>query len=119
MTKDEYLREASRWKIDSELVARVEHRYSVELPELLKRIVSHSEDPVFFDDGTHILSYAEVIDAEDDLHVDFSGRKIIPVADCLDNDYIVYDYEHDVWALFNTTDEILFKERESLEELLK
>ena len=53
------------------------------------------------------------------LHVEFKKKGLLPVADCRENDFILYDFINGMWAKFNIVDEIIFKERLSLEELLK
>lgn len=42
------------------------------------------------DDGVRILAFKEILNAKEELHVDFKADGIIPVADCGENDFIVY-----------------------------
>ena len=44
---------------------------------------------------------------------------MIPLIDCSDNDFIVYHFDSKTWSKFNIIDECVFKEKESLDELLK
>lgn len=118
MTKSEYLKTAKGWEINLNLVAAIEKIYCVKLPELLRRIISHSEEPYFFDDGTHVLSYSEVLYADEDLDVAFSEKKLIPVVDCCDGNYVVYDYDNQTWAMYSIIDDILFNQSNTLDEIL-
>ena len=117
MTKSEYLKSVENWQIQDSIVDRIEKVYSKNLPELLQRIVSHTDKPFFFDDGTHILSYTEVLKAEEELGVAFPEKYIIPVVDCCDGNYIVYDYQNKVWAIYNIIDDIIFNQGNTLYEL--
>jgi hypothetical protein len=119
MTKMECVRQIYEGKIDKDKVQRIEKVYGAELPELIQKILSNCDESVFFDDGDRILSYQEVIDAKEDLHIDFARKEIVPIVDCGENDFIVYHFKEKKWSKFNIVDEIFFKERDTLEELLK
>ena len=120
MTKQEYLRSTNRFAIDQNKLQTIYAIYAGRFPEALERIISGSNESVFFDDDDmRILSFAEMVDAEQDLHIDFKSKKLMPIADCGDNDFIVYDYANNVWAKFNIVDETIFMKRAELGELLK
>lgn len=118
MNKSDYLDAASKWEIVDERVEAVGRAYSSRIPEQLQRIVSHADEPYFFEDGPHILSLAEMLGAEETLGVSFSDKHLVPVVDCCDGDYIVYDYDKEVWAIYNIVDDVSFKQGGSLAELL-
>ena len=118
MTRNEYLDQIERKKIDDSKVKKIESIYKSELSELLKKIVSNSAETEFLDDGIRILSFDEIVDAEKDLHVNFKDLGILPIADCGENDFIVYHFAKDTWSKFNILDEICFKEKNELKELL-
>ena len=118
MNKSDYLDAASKWEIVDERVRTVGKAYSGRIPELLQRIVSHSDEPHFFDDGSHVLSLAEMLGTEETLGISFSDKHLVPVVDCCDGDYIVYDYDKEVWAIYNMIDEVVFRQGDSLIELL-
>ena len=65
-----------------------------------------------------ILSYKEILNAEYDLHVDFKTKQMIPLADCGDNDFVVYHFDTHEWSKFNIIDEVTFKKRKTLAEVL-
>ena len=118
MNKQEYLNSIQRCTINEKKIIKISQLYSNELPDLLLKIVSNCDESVFFDDGSRILSFAEILDAERDLNVPFQQKSLIPVADCGDNDFIVYDYKNKVWEKYNIVDETVFKKRCKLEMLL-
>ena len=66
----------------------------------------------------YILSYAEIVDAEKQLHVAFKDKGMIPLIDCGENDFIVYHFEKEIWSKFNIVDETVFAKRNSVEDIL-
>lgn len=118
MKKSEYLERLGDVAIDEKRANKVKEIYSKDLPDVILKIVTIAGESEFFDDGTRILSYQEIIDAENDLHVAFSQYSIIPVADCGENDFIIYNYADGYWAKFNIIDESIFKKKKKISELL-
>lgn len=118
MNVAEYLKLVENMKIDSDKVETVQNVYEAKLPELLQKIVSNAEEPAFLDNDVRTLTYKEILNAEQDLHVDFKSNRIIPVADCGDNDFAVYYLDKCKWSRFNIIDETAFKERTTLEDVL-
>lgn len=118
MTVKEYLSQLSNFKIDDEKVTKIEKVYGITLPDTVKKIVSNSEKPLFVDDY-RVLSFAEIKDAEDELEVNFADKGLIPLVDCGDNDFIVYNFKTGKWSLFNIVDTCSFKVKSKLEELMK
>lgn len=118
MTRKEFLQAVEKSKIDELIVANVENLYGHSLPQIIKEMVSYSQDSIFFDDGYRTLSLSEILEAETDLHVDFIKYSMIPIIDCGDNDFIVYRFKDCLWSKFNITDGSVFKKRKSLFELL-
>lgn len=118
MTNREYLERIEELQIDNAKVSKIEGLYGTEVPEIVKRIISNNDKTIFLEE-CRVLSLAEIADAETDLHVDFKGKQILPLFDCMDNDFIVYHYGTGKWSLFNIVDECVFKMRNSLAELLE
>ncbi|MDU6340446.1 MAG: hypothetical protein E6583_03860 [Clostridium sp.] len=117
MTRNEYLAAISKCNIDQHKVVTVEEKYHNELPNIIKEIISFSEDTIIFDDEWRMLSFSEIIEAEQDLHVDFVKMDIIPLVDCGENNFIVYDFEDKMWSKFNIIDECFFKKKAMFNEL--
>ena len=119
MDKKEYLEWIKRVKIDWEKVEKINGLYGVEMPMIIKQIISESGKSIFFDDGVRILSFEEIVAAEKDLHIEFKAKGMIPIVDCGENDFIVYHFNDNIWSKFNIVDESVFKKKKSIEELLK
>ena len=118
MNKELFLDTLSTIKVDTKKVEHLCQVYSQELPPLVEKIVSICNGPVFLDSGIRVLIFDEIVDAEKDLHVSFSAKSLVPIADCGENDFIVYDFKSKCWAKYNIVDGTLFKKRASLCELL-
>lgn len=119
MTREEYVKSLKGLKIEPSKVEKIEKKYGTSLSDIVKKIISNSDETVFFDDAYRILSISEIEDAENDLHINFKQKGIIPIADCGENDFIVYHFNDDFWSKFNIIDETVFKKKNSLEDLLK
>lgn len=118
MLRKEYLQKISSFQVKVEIVKKIEDIYGVISSEEVKKVVSNCGETIFFDDDYRVLALQEILDAEKDLHVNFKEKEIIPIIDCGENDFIVYHYMDDIWSKFNIIDEIVFKKKESLEDLL-
>lgn len=118
MTKEEFLSEISTAEVDEQKVKKIQETYGISLPLQLQQLISCVDETVFFDDDSRILSFQEIIDAEEDLHTDFKTAGIIPVADCGDNDFVVFNSADNTWAKYNIIDEVSFKKRTNLCEVL-
>lgn len=119
MKKNEYLNSLEFVAIDAKKIEKIQRTYSVDLPEVIRKMITVANKPLFFDDGTRMLSFEEIVDAEKDLHVAFKEKGIIPLVDCGENDFIVYHFRDRIWSKFNIVDETVFKKKNKLEELLK
>ncbi|WP_028517448.1 hypothetical protein [Ruminococcus flavefaciens] len=119
MTIKEYLGKIKELKIDEIKVNHIEKQYSEGIPKNVKRLISNCDKTIFFDNDNilRLLSFSEIMNAEKDLHVDFKSRNMIPLFDCGDNDFIVYNYKDANWAKFNIIDEVIFKTENNLEEV--
>lgn len=117
MNKQEYLQTLDNIEIDINMVSTVEKIYEGQISDIAKRIISNSKSTIFIDE-TRLLSYNEILDAEEDLGVNFIQKQLLPLFDCGDNDFIVYHISNGKWSLFNIIDECVFKNASSFEELL-
>lgn len=119
MTRKEYLRHLTNVKIDAKKVDEVASAYGTELPEVICKIVSDAKETIFFDDEYRILSLDEIVEAENDLHVEFKEKGILPLVDCGENDFIVFHFNDGFWSTFNINDETVFRKRDCFEELME
>lgn len=119
MTGKEFLASLGTIKTDRERVQRVESAFSAALPEVILKLVSNGDGPVFLDGGSRVLSCDEIVDAEEDLHVAFKKMGILPLVDCGENDFIVYHFLDKTWSKFNIVDETVFETGAGFSDLLK
>lgn len=117
MTNEEYMNQVKGLEINREKAAEVEKVYHTEFPLFVQAIISNVNQPVFLED-CRVLAYSEIINAKEDLKVDFAAKKIIPLIDCGENDFIVYHFDTKKWSMYNIIENCSFREKESLDELL-
>lgn len=120
MKREDFLCKTQEKTVSTEKVSAIQNTYNAaRLPEFVQKIISECDRTIFFDDGGRLLAFDEIISAERDLHVDFKHETIIPLMDMGENDFIVYNFNDNIWAEFNITDEISFNENESLSALME
>lgn len=118
MTIGEYIQLAAETKINESMISNAEQVYKTNFPDDIKRFISSSKEGTFLNNNFRALAFSEIIAAENDMHVDFVSKKLIPLFDCFDNDFIVYDFGSSHWAKFNIVDECLFKIKQDIEEVI-
>ena len=116
MTGKEFILLLKNESAHKDVIIEIEAKYGMKLPMLVQKIISYSQESIFFENGWRTLSTKDVLEASEDLHVDFSALKILPLFDTGDNDFIVYCIVSDSWAKFNIIDECFFKQKKLLEE---
>ena len=119
MDKEQFLQAVSVQKLDSEKVSVIQEIYGFTPTEEIKKIISICDESVFIGDECRLLAYSEIQNASEELHVDFAGQKILPLFDYFDNDFIVWHFDEQNWSMYNITDQIAFKVREHLSDLLR
>lgn len=118
MNKIEYLKNVEKCPINKKRINSMMKKYNAEFSDILAHIISYADSTDFIDEERRALSFEEIADAGNQVGVDFVSLGMIPVIDAYDNDYIVYIFEEDVWAKFNVFDQVAFKKRATLQELL-
>lgn len=109
MTKKDFLLHLENQRIDFKIMEKIEREYGFKIPDVIQKVVSMSVKPVFFSNGWRTLSASEILDASEDLYIDFKGQKILPVINTDGNDFIVYRAKDDTWSMFNVIDKCYFK----------
>ena len=118
MNKEEYIKLVRNTEIDKDREAEVTGIFGCKLNDVLARAISVADKVDFFDEERRALSYKEIVGASELLGIDAVERGIIPVVDSYDCTYIVYQVNEGKWAKYNTVDKEVFKERDSLEEIV-
>lgn len=117
MTKKEFISQVNNANIVEKNVIKIETVYKVKLPVIIKKLVSVSEKTEFIEDW-RLMANSEIVSANEELHVDFVGKGMLPLIDCGDNNFIVYHFNTDEWSKFNIIDECIFKKKTRIEEFL-
>lgn len=118
MTISAYMKKANIAKVDSDLVTKITEAYNAKIPELVEKLISISGNGEFVA-CYRFLSFSEILYAEDDWGISLKKKKIIPIVDCSDNDFIAYNAAEKVWQMYNIVDEIGFSKTQNLADLLK
>ena len=110
MTSSSFMRELEAVPFNADKISRIESIYNVSLDDISKKIVSASDETIFFEGSTFLraLAFDEIVDAEDDMNVEFSNYKLVPLFDMGDNDFICFDARRSAWCKFNIVDEMAF-----------
>ena len=119
MIKKDYLSHLDTVVIDKAMVSQLEKKYDCVFPERIAQVISRATDTIFFEDDSRMLSFSEMLDAEKDLHTEFVKLGLLPLADCGENDFIVFHVKDGTYSVFNIIEECDFKRKDSLEALLK
>lgn len=118
MTIHEFIELSANQQIDVPFVDKLKQLYSTELTGQIAKLVSAKPlgESLEADDILRLMSNEEILNASEDLDVDFVEIMLLPLLDTGDNDYIAFDLKNDNWCMFNIADAIKFKQRESFEE---
>ena len=119
MDKEQFLHAISNNIIDSNKVSAIQKIYGFTSTEEIEKLISICGEPIFIGNECRLLAFSEIQNASEELHVDFVRQKILPLFDCFDNDVIVWHFDEQKWSLYNITDQVSFKVKEHLSELLK
>jgi hypothetical protein len=107
--------------VEEKTVGEIERVYGAKLDDTVKRLASISRKSVSYDDFSLLrsLSLQEILDASEDMQVDFVSLRLLPLFDAGDNDYIAYDLNKKCWCMYNIADEIKFRESKNLSDYLQ
>lgn len=118
MDGKQYIEMISKKAEDAAKIKKIEETYKTSIPGILRKIVSNCDETVFLDDEKRVLSFDEIIDAERDLHTEFIKKGLLPVVDNGENDFTVFRFSQKNWSKYNIIDEVEFKVKDTIEELL-
>lgn len=118
MTKKEYLDNVKTSHIDSERIKVIENLYHAVIDGIIANAISYSGTIDFFDEERRALSFDEIKNADSIFGATFVGNRLVPVIDAYDNDFIVYSIDEGKWGKVNLSDMIMFKKRDTLDEVI-
>ena len=96
--------------IDEPIINKIETLYKTKLPDDIKKIISLNQDGMLYDDADLLrgLSADEILNAAEDLWVEFTDINALPLFDTGDNDFIIFKTDQKCFYKFNIVDEIEF-----------
>jgi len=110
------LAELDRVEIDNSIISEIEALYKTKLTTEVKKVISLNKDGVSYDDKSVFngLSADAILNAYNDLYVDFVGLQLLPLFDIGDNDYIVFNIKKRCYAIYDISDDDEYSEEYDL-----
>lgn len=118
MTKQEYIDNVKKYPENSERIRAISDIYGTEITGRIAKIVSFADNADFIGEERRAFTFSEILNAAKEYDIDFKALGIIPIIDAYDNELIVYVISDNIWAKYSMSDDVLFKKRTSLEEIL-
>ncbi len=118
MTKQEYIDNVKKYPENAERIRVISDIYGTEIKGQIAQIISFADNADFIGEERMAFSFNEILSAAKEYDIDFKALGIIPIIDAYDNELIVYDIADNKWAKYSMSDDVLFKKRDSLEEIL-
>ena len=118
MTKQEYIDSVMQYPANKDRIKEISDLYGTKINGIIAKIVSFADNADFIGEERRAFSYNEILNASKEYDTDFQTLGIIPIIDAYDNELIVYVIAEKVWAKYSLSDEILFKKKNTIEEIL-
>jgi hypothetical protein len=106
----------SKVEIDKDSIREIENLYKTKFPTEVTKVVSLNKDGVSYDDKSIFngLSINAILNAYNDLYVDFVGLQLLPLFEIGDNEYIVYNIKKRCYAIYDISDDDEYSEESNL-----
>jgi lambda repressor-like predicted transcriptional regulator len=103
-------------EIDKESINEIETFYKTTLPTGVKKVISLNKDGVSYDDKSVFngLSVNAILNAYNDLYVDFVSMQLLPLFNIGDSEYIVYNLKKRCYAIYDISDDDEYSEETDL-----
>jgi hypothetical protein len=103
-------------EIDKESINEIETLYKTKLSTELKKVISLNIDGVSYDDKSIFngLSANAILNAYNDLYVDFVALQLLPLFEIGDSEYIVYNLKKRCYAIYDISDDHEYREESDL-----
>ncbi len=118
MNKIEYMDAVKDAVVKQDRVEAIAKVYGIQVNDLIAGILSVADQIDFFDEERRALAYEEILNPVEKMDIDFVNLQAIPLIDAYDNTYIVYMIREKKWAKYNSIDNVFFKKKDSLSEVL-
>jgi len=103
-------------EIDKDSITEIEALYKTKLSGELKKVISLNKDGVSYDDKSVFngLSAKAILNAYNDLYVDFVSLQLLPLFEIGDSEYIVYNFAKRRYAIYDISDDDEYSEESDL-----
>jgi len=103
-------------EIDKAIIGNIEALYNTKFPNQLQKVISLNKDGVSYDEKSVFngLSANAILNAYNDLYIDFVGLNLVPLFDIGDSEYIVYNLKKRCYALYDISDDDEYREETDL-----
>jgi lambda repressor-like predicted transcriptional regulator len=103
-------------EIDRPITSEIETLYKAKFPGELLKVITLNKDGVSYDEKSVFngLSVNAILNAYNDLYIDFVGLNLVPLFDIGDNEYIVYDLKKKCYALYDISEDDEYSEESDL-----
>lgn len=118
MNNNELIKTIEKCEIDINKVKFISEKFCFTPNEFISKFISYVDKSDFIAKERRILGYSEVLNCDEDISDDLVNQKCIPFIDCYDGEFIVYVIDEDKWGLYSVYDNLIYDERNNLEDLL-
>jgi len=118
MKRKDLIEKLKSVSVVTEKVEDMQKEYGTEFSQEMKSIISQSIEPLFFEDNSRMLSYGEIFSADIEYDNNFKELGIVPLIECFDNDFIVYNIRTGMYEMYNIIEKIAFNENKTLKDVL-
>lgn len=120
MTKQDFIAAVQEAAPNASLIGAIERKYNVSFPESIAKILSVLPQGGFLagSDLCRVMSTSEIILANETLHTDFVGKKLLPMLDLGDNIFVVFDSNRQVFGRFSLNDDLVYRCEEKLSDII-
>ena len=103
-------------EIDKAIISEIETLYKTKFSTELAKVISLNKNGVSYDDKSVFngLSSNAILNAYNDLYIDFVGLNLVPLFDIGDNEYIVYNLKKRRYAIYDISDDDEYSEESDL-----
>lgn len=96
----------------------LEKKYNITIAGQLKEILLFCEnDPIHFYEQRRLLSIDEILNYNLELQIE--DKNIIPLVDCYDNDFLIYDVESKTFMFCYIVDGIKYDKLNDINEFIE
>lgn len=119
MTKLDFISAAQNAIPNASLMEALKCKYGVSFPESIGRILAVLPQGGFLegDDFCRVMSSSEIVSANETLHTDFVGKKLLPILDLGENIFVVFDSSRQEFGRFSLNDDLVYWRSKKLNEI--